>query len=145
MANCEHYRGLISGLLDGELTADESAELNTHLIRCASCRADYEQLRQTENKLESISFVEVSDEAARAFWRLPYSRKLRNASLFMIIGGYAALMLYGLVTFLMQGGEGFFQRLSVSAIVIGFIILLGLLVVERISVYRTDPYKEIER
>ena len=63
----------------------------------------------------------------------------------MIIGGYAALMLYGLIAFLMQGGEGFFQRLSLSAIVIGFIILLGLLVVERISVYRTDPYKEIER
>jgi len=145
MADCEHYKALLAGLLDGELGAGEAAEANNHLLRCASCRADYEQLRQTENKLESISFVEVSDEAARAFWRLPYSRTLRNASLFMIIGGYAALMLYALITFLMQGGEGFFQRLSLSAIVIGFIILLGLLIVERISVYKTDPYKEIER
>ena len=145
MADCEHYKGLLAGLLDGELTADEAAAVNNHLIRCASCRADYEQLRQTENRLERISFVEVSDEAARAFWRLPYSRGLRNASLIMIIGGYAALLLYGLVTWLMQGTEGLFQRLSLSAIVIGFLILLGLLIVERISVYQTDPYKEIER
>ena len=145
MADCEHYKGLLAGLLDGELTADEAAAVNNHLIRCASCRADYEQLRQTENRLERISFVEVSDEAARAFWHLPYSRGLRNASLIMIIGGYAALLLYGLVTWLMQGTEGLFQRLSLSAIVIGFLILLGLLIVERISVYQTDPYKEIER
>lgn len=145
MADCEHYKGLLAGLLDGELTADEAAEVNNHLIRCASCRADYEQLRQTENRLERISFIEVSDEAARAFWRLPYSRALRNASLFMIIGGYAALLLYGFITWLMQGTEGLFQRLSLSAIVIGFLVLLGLLIVERISVYQTDPYKEIER
>jgi anti-sigma factor RsiW len=145
MANCEQYKALLAGLIDGELNAEEAAELNNHLIRCASCRADYEQLRLTENKLEAISFVEVTDEAAKAFWRLPYSRALRNASLFMIIGGYAALLLYGLVTSLIHGTEGLFQRLSVSAIVIGFLILLGLMIVERISTYKSDPYKEIER
>jgi len=145
MANCEQYKALLAGLLDGELSAEEAAELNNHLVRCASCRADYEQLRLAENKLEAISFVEVTDEAAKAFWRLPYSRTLRNASLFLIIGGYTALLLYGLITSLMQGTEGLFQKLSVSAIVIGFLILLGLMVVERISTYKSDPYKEIER
>lgn len=145
MANCEEYKGLLAGLLDGELTAEESADLNDHLIRCASCRADYEQLRQTEKRLEAISFVEVTDAQAMAFWRLPYSRTLRNASLFMVIGGYVALILYGVITSLIEGTEGLFQKLSVTAIVIGFVVLLGLLIVERISTYRVDPYKEIER
>lgn len=145
MANCEHYKGLLAGMLDGELTAEETAELNTHLIRCASCRADYEQLRITQKKLEAISFVEVTDEAARAFWRLPYSRLLRNASLFLIIGGYAALVLYGVITAWIEGTDGLFHRLGLSAIVIGFLILLGLVGLERISTYKSDPYKEIER
>lgn len=145
MANCEQYKGLLAGLLDGELTSEETAELNNHLIRCASCRADYEQLRTTERKLEAISFIEVTDEAAKAFWRLPYSRTLRNASLFLVIGGYAALVLYGVITALIEGTEGLFQKFSVAAIVIGFVILLGLLIVERISTYKVDPYKEIER
>jgi anti-sigma factor RsiW len=145
MANCEQYKGLLAGLLDGELTAEEAVELNNHLIRCASCRADYEELRRTENKLEAISFIEVTDEAAKAFWRLPYSRFLRNASLFLIVGGYAALVLYGVITSLAQGTEGLFQRISVAAIVIGFVVLLGLVIVERIGTYKSDPYKEIER
>jgi anti-sigma factor RsiW len=140
----EQYKGLLAGLLDGELTPEEAGELNGHLIRCASCRADYEQLRTTQNKLEALSFIEVTDEAARAFWRLPYSRALRNASLFMIVGGYAALVLYGIVTWLLDGGP-LFQKLSVAAIAIGLVVLLGLLIVERLSTYNVDPYKEIER
>jgi anti-sigma factor RsiW len=144
MTNCEQYKGLLAGLLDGELTPEEACELNGHLIRCASCRADYEQLRTTQNKLEALSFIEVTDEAARAFWRLPYSRALRNASLFMIVGGYAALVLYGIVTWLLDGGP-LFQKLSVAAIAIGLVVLLGLLIVERLSTYNVDPYKEIER
>jgi anti-sigma factor RsiW len=145
MSNCEHYKGLLAGLIDGELTGEETAEINHHLIRCASCRADYEQLLATEGRLGAISFVEVTDEAARSFWRLPYSRALRNASLVMIIGGYAALILYAVVSALFEGTDGLFQRISMSAIVIGFLVLLGLVVVERIQTYKVDPYKEIER
>ncbi len=47
--------------------------------------------------------------------------------------------------FLTDGAEGLFSKLSVSAITIGFLVLLGLVVVERVSTYQVDPYKEIER
>jgi predicted anti-sigma-YlaC factor YlaD len=145
MASCEHYRTLIAGLLDNELTAEESVALNEHLIRCASCRADYEELRQTEKKLDAISYVEITDEAARSLWKLPYARTLRNASLLMVFGGYAALLVYGFITFLTDGDEDLFGKVTLAAIVIGFLVLLGSLVVERISTWRVDPYKEIER
>lgn len=145
MASCEHYRTLIAGLLDNELTAEESVALNEHLIRCASCRADYEELRQTEKKLDAISYVEITDEAARSLWKLPYARTLRNASLLMVFGGYAALLIYGFITFLTDGDEDLFGKVTLAAIVIGFVVLLGSIVVERISTWRVDPYKEIER
>lgn len=38
-----------------------------------------------------------------------------------------------------------FALVGNSAIVIGFLVLLGLLIIERISTYKVDPYKEIER
>lgn len=145
MSNCEHYKGLLSGLLDSELTTEESADLNDHLIRCASCRADYEELRRTEQKLEAISFVEVTDAAAWSMWKLPYARRLRNASLLLVIGGYVSLLLYGFVSYLLNPGEELFGRIAFGAIVAGFLMLLGSLVIERIRTWRVDPYKEIER
>ncbi len=145
MAECKRYKGFLSGMLDGELTSEESVELNEHLIRCASCRADYDELRRTDEKLEAIGFTEITDAAARAFWKLPYSRAVRNASLLMIGGGYAAFLLYAFVTFLADSSEGSFGKVASAAIVIGFLVLLGMVVIERIQTYKVDPYKEIER
>jgi predicted anti-sigma-YlaC factor YlaD len=145
MTTCEQYKALLAGLLDNELTPDEGADLNTHLIRCASCRADYEELRKTENMLAALSFVEITDEAATAFWRLPYSRLLRNAALLMIIGGYLTLVVIGFVAFLVAGTEGLLNKLPVAAIFIGTALLLGLVLVERIKTYKVDPYREVER
>jgi anti-sigma factor RsiW len=145
MSNCTEYKSLLAGLLDNELTADESRQMNDHLVRCASCRADYESLRRTENKLEAISFVEVGDEAARAFWKLPYSRAVRIAGFAMILGGYAVLAVVSLITFIAEGSDGLVERLPIIAIVIGFLILLGMVIVDRVISWQTDPYKEIER
>lgn len=145
MANCERYQTLLSGMLDGELTTDETIQVNDHLIRCASCRADYEELCKTEKRLAAISFVEITDEAATAFWKLPYSRALRNAAWLLILGGYGSLLLAGFIAYLADGTEGLFGKLAGSAIVIGFLVLIGMLLIERIQTYRVDPYKEIER
>lgn len=42
MNDCEYYRELISRMLDEELTAEESAALESHLESCAQCRVMYE-------------------------------------------------------------------------------------------------------
>ena len=66
-------------------------------------------------------------------------------ALLMIIGGYAALIGYGLFEFFTRGKEALPVRTGLAAIVLGFLILLVQLIRERIKTYKTDPYKEIER
>jgi anti-sigma factor RsiW len=145
MNNCESFKGLLVGLLDGELTPDETRQINDHLTRCAACRAEYEQLRETTGKLNAISFREPTDVVLAQVWNSPFSRLARNTSLFMIIGGYATLMGYGLFTFLTSGTEELPAKTALAAIVLGFLILLVQLIRERIRTYKTDPYKEIQR
>lgn len=41
MANCEKYRYMICGLVDGELTAEQEAELRAHLDTCQDCTRVY--------------------------------------------------------------------------------------------------------
>lgn len=145
MADCHDYKPLIAGLLDGELTAEETMAINEHLIRCASCRADYEQLRKDENKLQAVSFLEVTDEAAKSFWQLPYSRVARAAALVLIVAGYASLLAYALFAFFKDGAEAVVSKISAAAILIGFLVLLAMVALHRVQTYRVDPYKEIER
>lgn len=55
--NCERYLDLISARLDGELTAQEEAELSAHLQECPECRAiadDMNNLRSAFSALEEV-------------------------------------------------------------------------------------------
>jgi len=145
MNSCESNKGLLVGLLDGELTPDEARQVNEHLTRCAACRSEYEQLRETSGKLAAISFKEPSDAVLAQIWRSPFSRLTRNAALILIIGGYAALLGYGLFEVLTSGSKELPAKTGLAAIVLGFLILLVQLIRERARTYKTDPYKEIER
>ena len=42
MRTCEEYQELISAMLDGGLTAEETAEVEAHIASCGECRAMYE-------------------------------------------------------------------------------------------------------
>lgn len=45
MKNCEYYEELIGAALDGEITAEEEAELRAHLEGCEACRSFYEAMQ----------------------------------------------------------------------------------------------------
>lgn len=49
--NCEKYLDLISARLDGELTAQEEAELTAHLKDCPACRAIAQDLQTLHSAL----------------------------------------------------------------------------------------------
>ncbi len=145
MNHCEPFKGLLVGLLDGELTPDEIRQINDHLTRCAACRVEYEQLRETSGKLAAITFREPTDAVLAQVWKSPFSRLVRNTSLALIIGGYAGLLGYGLFEFLTSGTKELPAKMGLAAIILGFLILLVQLIRERVRTYQTDPYKEIER
>jgi hypothetical protein len=145
MNQCESFKGLLVGLLDGELTPEETRQINDHLTRCAVCREEYEQLRETTGKLSAITFQEPDDVVLAQIWKNPFSRLTRNTALVLIVGGYAGLIGYGLFEFLTSGKEELPAKMGLAAIVLGFLILLVQLIRERIRTYKTDPYKEIKR
>lgn len=145
MNNCDDYKGLLVGLLDGELTPEELRQVNDHLIRCAACRAEYERLRQSSGGLSALAYQEPSDAVLAKMWRSPYSRFARVASLAMVLGGYALLTGYAIFTAVVHGREALPIRLGIAAVAIGFLVLLLQVVWERVRSYRVDPYKEIER
>ncbi|MBT3375677.1 MAG: zf-HC2 domain-containing protein [Lentisphaerae bacterium] len=145
MQDCEKCRQLLMGLMDDELTSEESTVVNDHLIRCAACREEYEGLRVSCGKLERVSFVEPTDEVLRELWRSPYSSLARSAGLVLVLGGYAGLIGYGLYEFLTAGREALFVKVAVAAIPLGFGILLVSVIRERLRTYKVDPYKEVQR
>lgn len=142
---CDQYKGLLMGLMDNELTPEETQEINSHLIRCEACRKEYDELQEASDKLKGITFTEPQDQVLQKLWKSPHSRLTRNTGLLLVLGGWLALVIYGLYEAFVTPDEAFFPKTMLAVIIIGFVVLLGSVIRERLKTYKTDPYKEVER
>ena len=138
MSDCQKYQGLLMGLLDKELTPEETVEVNDHLTRCEACREEYEQIREASGKIETVSFIEPQDEVLEQLWKFPYSRLTRNSGLFLVLGGVLLLIIYGIFEFLRSGEEAVIPKTGVIAVLIGCVILLLSSLRERIHTYKVE-------
>ncbi len=145
MSDCLKYQGLLMGLLDKELTPEETVEVNDHLTRCEACREEYEQIREASGKIEAVSFIEPEDEVLEQLWKFPHSRLTRISGLLLVLGGYLTLIIYAVFEFLRSGEEAVIPKIGVVALFIGCVILLLSVIRERIHTYKVDPYKEVKR
>jgi len=145
MSDCQPIRELMMGLMDGELADDERIRVHDHLRRCASCRHEYEQLRDISGLLgEMAPLAEPQDEVLRELWKSPYSRLTRSAGLVMVIAGVAVLGLYAIYEFF-TNAEFNLPTLATVSIWVGLAMLFFSVLRERLSTYKSDPYREVER
>lgn len=63
--NCELYLDLISARLDGELTAQEEADLTAHLQTCPACRAIAQDMKGLHSALAAVGEVDVPAELSQ--------------------------------------------------------------------------------
>lgn len=145
MTDCEKYKKLLVGLIDQELTHDESSEIHDHLRKCASCRTEYDELLQAGDMLGGVSFREPEDELLASLWKRPYSRWAKISGLLLIIGGWLTLVVFALIEMFRDTQEPLLSRISVGAIIIGFIIMLLYVIRERMATIKIDKYKGVIR
>ncbi len=136
---------MLMGLMDNELTAEELSEVNEHLIRCRSCRLEYEELSRGNTKLKTVSFREPGDKVLERVWKTPFSAFTRWSGIVLVVAGYLLLIGYGFYEYLQDRGEPVLPKVALAAIITGFSILLLAIIRQRTAVYKTDPYKEVER
>ena len=145
MSECAEYRVLMMGLMDNELTPEETADVNQHLIRCETCRKEFDELSRSYSKLEAVSFSSPSDDELNRIWKSPFSRFTRNAGVFIVFAGWVTLIIYSLVEFFRSDTEPLLPKITFAGIIIGFIILLYAVLSDRLRAFQTDPYKEVKR
>ena len=59
---------LLSSLVDGELSPEQSAAVHRHMDQCAACRRQYDILRQTDAVVRKMSPLAPSADFDRSFW-----------------------------------------------------------------------------
>ena len=143
--NCEEYKALMMGMMDNELSNEESIRLNNHMIRCSSCREEFEQLKRTSSKLKGMDIKEPGKEIVEKAWKSPYSKLTKNFGILLVIAGWLAMILYGVYEFIVTKNSASIPKYAFFVILVGIIILFVAVLRDRVRSYRTDPYKEVEK
>lgn len=142
---CGRFRDLMMASLDGEISDEERAELESHLAGCPDCRREFDELREVSELVGEIRLPKPSEEDMMKYWPSVYARIERGAGWSIFVVGAVIWVAYGVYLFVTDPTIGSLTKFFIALPVVGVLMLLISVIRERAIVSRTERYKEIER
>ncbi|MFQ5530955.1 MAG: anti-sigma factor family protein [Gemmatimonadota bacterium] len=145
----ERQAELMMRALDDELTAEERAEFDVRLAEQPELRAEWQRLSRAREVTMGMKLRNPPEEVWDGYWTSVYSRMERGIGWLLvsvgaiIVGSWAV---WQWITALVQDTETpGLVRYSLIALFVGLVILLVSVARHRLSVSKSDPYKDIQR
>lgn len=145
----DEHRDLLMRALDGELDAEQRAAFDARLETNPELREEWRRLSRAREVTMGLKLRNPPEEAWDAYWTSVYSRAERGVGWLLfsvgaiVVGSWGAWM--WLTSVMQDSTLPLVVRYGVIAIFVGLVILLVAAARHRFNVWRTDPYKEIER
>jgi predicted anti-sigma-YlaC factor YlaD len=146
---CEEIRPWLMAFLDGEIEQREKSEVERHLVECESCRREYESFARLKEVTNTMRFADLSDQLWAGYWKGVYRRMERGAGWIFLSIGAIILLAFGAYQFfrelLTDPAISLVVKIGVSTGAFGAIILLVSIVRERLFLFKTERYREVQR
>jgi predicted anti-sigma-YlaC factor YlaD len=146
---CEEIRPWLMAFLDGEIEQREKSEVEKHLAECENCRREYESFARLKEVTNSMRFADLSDQLWAGYWNGVYRRVERGAGWILLSIGAIVLLAFGAFQFfkelLTDPNVPLVLKIGVSTCAFGAIVLLVSIIRERLFLFKTERYREVER
>lgn len=140
---CEEIEVFLSGYLDGELTQQESQQVEVHLEDCLGCREIYRELREARQAAADLPIPQPSGKE----WKLIEGRILEQATRsigWVILVVWSTITVaYGIFQYAVSPEEALFEKILVFGFFLGFALLFFSILLQRIREGRADRYKGV--
>ncbi|MFO7588695.1 MAG: hypothetical protein R6X22_11555 [Gemmatimonadota bacterium] len=145
----DRARELLMRALDGEMTEIEREELEALLAADPELRAERDRLARLTEVTAEMKLSNPPEEIWDGYWNSVYSRVERGIGWILVslgaivVGGWAVWE--GTKDLLADPALPGLVKAGILALGFGLVILLVSVARHRLFVFRTDPYKDIER
>lgn len=128
-------------LLDDEVTGDEEAKIRGALASSTELRRELALYEALRNDVRGLS---LDVERPSSVWDAVNRRVTRPIGWILVILGSVVWTGFGAWVFATSAADPV-EKLAVAALAVGFLILLGVTIFERMVELKTDPYRDIQR
>lgn len=146
---CEEIKPYLMSHLDGEIEPEKKKEIERHLTECESCRKEYQSFVKLKEETDKMKLADLSDQLWKGYWKGVYRRIERGAGWIFVSIGAIILLSFGVYQFfkefLADPNVPLILKIGVSTLAFGVIVLLVSIVRERLFLFKTERYGEVER
>ena len=140
---------LMMGALDGELDEADKAEFERLLIRDPALQTEWKRLNELQEVTSTMALRSPPEEVWETYWTSVYHRFERGVGWVLLSLGAIVSLSYGLWRFarelMADTTIPLFMKGAIVAVIVGGVILFVSVVREKWFVYRSDPYKDVQR
>lgn len=148
MLSCDEIGERLSGYLDRELTQQENQKIELHLRACGDCRDVLQRLRQVSSDVRGLDTVPTLDqEQWDRMSRDSLARGMETLGwsfLLSYVACVAALAVFATREFLLDPGVPLIVKILSASAFLGFSLLFGAVLRQRLLVYKTDKYRKVK-
>jgi len=141
----DELRQMLSAYLDHELTQASEQRVRLHLEDCPECRQACEEMRRLQEMTRSLRFAEPPEDKMKELERSLAVQAPRRLGWTFVVGGLTAWIVYAAVTWIRHWRPPTVEELIAGAVVIGFLMLLASVAVERLRQLPHDRYRRIQK
>jgi len=146
---CEEIRSYFMAYLDGEIEHQKKLEIEKHLSECESCRKEYQSFAKLKEVTDKMKLADLSDQLWAGYWKGIYRRIERGAGWIFLSIGAIILLSLGVYQFFKEfftdPNISLIVKVGVSTLSLGIIILLVSIIRERLFLFKTERYREVEK
>ncbi len=146
---CEEIKPYLMAYLDGEIEHEKKLEIEKHLTECENCRKEYQSFVKLKEVTDKMKLADLSDQLWAGYWKGIYRRIERGAGWMFLSIGAIILLAFGAYQFfkefLADPNISLIIKVGVSTLSLGIIILLVSIIRERLFLFKTSRYREVER
>lgn len=140
---CDHIEVLISGLLDGELTQQQQQQVHVHLASCQACREQLADMQSLSHAMRKQPLTTQDTQLLQQLTRDQPSRWGIVIGFSLVVASLAILMVFAVTQFWQDATVNLWMKLTVSTLVIGFILLFLSTARQRFIAAKSDKYKKV--
>ena len=148
-AGTDRNEQLMMAALDGELSDADREELDRALAVDPQLAEEYHKMTQIRQMTRDLAVREPPEEVWQRFPKQALARVERGLGWLLVSFGAVVLAVYGTYQALRElfadPSVPFLVKAAVAALAAGLTLLLVSIGRERLSSYKHEPYKEVER